>query len=318
MLGNLFITINQTDVEQIQSNPPEYHIQIITQNTDEHFWTLFQEGALKASKDLNIYVEFVPIAPRNVDTLVETAQKAIYSKVDGIALQPADYKDTQEVTKKALDAGIPVINYENDKYLIPELAVVGSNSYDIGYTAGSMVSPSTNGEANIAVILDEGSKQGDSEYKNMKVQGILDAISAYGMVNIAEVYTLDAGMFEAERLTNTILTEMKEINVIICTDEKSTPAVAQVLVDSNKVGDVKVIGYGTMSQTLNYIRKGVISGTVSPDAYEIGYQTVEQLYESIKGEAVSDSIYTELFTIDSSNVDQYNMESKERKDENIK
>ncbi|ROR31897.1 monosaccharide ABC transporter substrate-binding protein (CUT2 family) [Mobilisporobacter senegalensis] len=318
MLGNLFITINQTNVEQLPGNSPEYHIQIITQNTDEHFWTLFQEGALNASKDLNLYVEFVPIAPRNVDVLVETVQKAIYSKIDGIALQPADYIGTQEVTKKALDAGIPVINYENDKYLIPELAVVGSNSYDIGYTAGKMVSPATNGDANIAVILDEGSKQGDSEYKNMKVQGIIDAIAAYGRVNISEIYTLDAGMFEAERLTNTILTEKKDINVIICTDEKSTPAVAQVLVDSNKVGDVKVIGYGTMSQTLNYIRKGVIYGTVSPNAYEIGYQTVEQLYESIKGEAVSDSIYTELFTIDNSNVDQYNTESKERKDENIK
>lgn len=317
MLGNLFITMDQTNVEQAPSTPPDYHIQIITQSTDEHFWTLFQEGALKASKDLNLYVEFVPIPPRNVDALVETVQKAIYSKVDGIALQPVDYDETREVTNSALAAGIPVINYENDKYLIPEVSVVGSNSYDIGYTAGSMINPATKGQANIAVILDEGSNQGDSEYKNMKIQGILDAISSYGRMNLSEIYTLDSGMFEAERLTNTILTEKKEINVIMCTDEKSTPAVAQVLVDSNKVGDVKVIGYGTMSQTLNYIRKGVIYGTVSPDAYEIGYQTVEQLYESIKGEALSDSIYTELFTIDNSNVDQYNMESKERKDENI-
>lgn len=318
MLSNLYFTDNQTNVEQEPTNPPEYHIQIITQNTDEHFWTLFQEGALKASGDLNIYVEFVPIVPRNVEVLVETVQKAIYSQIDGIALQPADYEKTREVTNKALEAGIQIINYENDKYLIPEVAIVGSNSYDIGYTAGSMVSTAIKGEANIAVILDEGSNQGDSQYKNMKVQGIIDGISAYGKINISEVYTLDSGMFEAERLTDTIITEKKDINVIICTDEKSTPAVAQVLVDSNKVGDVKVIGYGTMSQTLNYIRKGVIYGTVCPNAYEIGYQTVEKLYESIKGEAVSDSVFTELFTIDNSNVDQYNMESKELKDEDNK
>lgn len=49
MLGNLLMTMNQFDIERKPSNPPEYHLQIITQNTDEHFWTLFQEGALSAS-----------------------------------------------------------------------------------------------------------------------------------------------------------------------------------------------------------------------------------------------------------------------------
>ena len=318
MLSNLFITMNQSDPEQEPDNPQSYHIQIITQNTDEHFWTLFQEGARKASKDFNLYAEFVPITPGNPTVLAETIEKAVYSKVDGIALQPADYEKTKAVINMALDSGIPVVNYENDKYLIKEIAAIGSNSYDIGYTAGSMVRPAVKGEANIAVILAAGSNQGDSQYKNMKVQGILDAISSYGKVNISEIYTLDPGMFEGERLANTILTEHKDINVILCTDEKSTPAVAQVLVDSNKVGDVKVIGYGTMPQTLNYIRKGVIYGTVCPDAYKIGYQTVEQLYNSIKKEAVSDSIYTETFTIDNTNVDQYNMENKEVKNENIR
>lgn len=305
MVGSLFLGVDQTDVTKVQGKTPEYHIQIITQNTDEHFWTLFQEGAQAAATDMNVYVEFVPIAPRNADALVDTVKKAIYSRVDGIAMQPADFEKTKKVTQDAINAGIAIVNYENDKYLISEVPEVGSNSYDVGYTAGAMVQPAVgSAEAKVAVILDEGNSQGDSQYKNMKVQGILDAISIYGKINLEDVYTLDAGMFEAERLTSSII-KKKNINVIICTDEKSTPAVAQVLVDSNKVGDIKIIGYGTMSQTLDYIKRGVIYGTVSPDAYGIGYQTVKQVYGSLKGEAVSDSNYTDLFTIDDSNIDKY-------------
>lgn len=312
MVGSVFVESNQMDIEEVPDKIPVYHMQVIIQNTDEHFWTQFKEGAMAASKDLEVYAEFVTIPPRNTTALTEAIDKAIYSQVDGIAFQPVDYERAEEATLKALSEGLAVVNYENDKYLIPEVSAVGSNSYDIGYTAGSMIVPAvgTDNPANIVVILDEGSSQGDSQYKNMKIQGLLDATSMYSKINLIETYTLDAGMFEAERLTNTIISSRKDVNVIICVDEKSTPAVAQVLVDRNKVGEIKVIGYGTMSQTLDYIRRGVIYGTVNPKAYEIGYQTVSQMFDSLRGVTISDSSYTEQFIIDKDNVEEYIMENK--------
>ena len=317
LFGSLFVNATQTDIDEEPSNPPEYHIQVVTQNTDEHFWTLFQEGAKEAGNNLNVYVEFVSIAPRDTDILIETVEMAIFSGVDGIAIQPGDVEKTSEVTQKALEAGIPMVNYENDKFLIPNVPVVGSNSYDIGMTAGNMIYPAAgDGITNVAVILDEGSAGGDSQFKNMKVQGIIDAIASFGKINVSEVYTLDSELFEAERLTRSIIEEETDVNVIICTDEKSTPGVAKVLVDNNKVGDIQVIGYGTMPQTLDYIKRGVIYGTVCPDAYEIGYQTIVQLYANISNKAVSDSSNTDLFIIDKNNIDEFQIENKEKQDEN--
>lgn len=317
MIASLFTTIDQPNADEGKSKPMEYHMQVIIPNTDEHFWTLFQEGAKDAALSLDVFVEFVSIAPRDVDGLVSAIEKSVFSKVDGIAFQPADNERTTEMTMKAIDYGIVVVNYENDKFLLPDLATVGSNSYDIGYTAGVMVGPAVGeGNANIAIILDESYNQGESQYKNMKVQGVIDAISKDESIQVSEVYTLDAGMFEAERLTNAILADENDINVIICTDEKSTPALAQVLVDNNAVGNIKVIGYGTMPQTLDYIKRGVIYGAVSPDAYNIGYQTVEQLYVRLKGNSISDSKYIELFTIDKSNVGEFIIENQEYTNEN--
>lgn len=317
MIVGLFTTIEQPNSQEENAKPSEHHIQVVIPNTDEHFWTLFQEGANDASLALNVFVEFVSIVPRDIDDLVSVVDKSLFSKVDGIAFQPADNERTMEATEKAIEQGIVVVNYENDKFLLPEVATVGSNSYDIGYTAGVMVRPAIGkGKANVVIILDESNSQGESQYKNMKVQGVIDAISKDDEIQLSEVYTLDSGMFEAERLTSSIISNENDINVIICTDEKNTPAVAQVLVDNNVVGNIKIIGYGTMSQTLDYIKRGVIYGTVSPDAYTIGYQTVEQLYTRIKGNSVSDSKYIELFTIDSSNVDDFVNEHQEYANEN--
>lgn len=312
MIGSLFTTIDQPNTGEDNNTPSKYHIQVVIPNTDEHFWTLFQEGAKDASFSLGVFVEFVPIMPRNVNDLVGTIEKSIYSEVDGIAFQPADNEKTMEAVEKAIKQGIAIVNYENDKFLLPEVAAVGSNSYEIGYTAGSMI-PSAigTGDANVVVILEEGDSQGDSQYRNMKIQGIIDAISSYDSIKLSEVYTLESGMFEAERLTNTIVSSGNNVNVIVCIDEKSTPAVAQVLVDNNMVGNIKVIGYGTMSQTLDYIKRRVIYGTVSPDAYTIGHQTVEELYARIRGNAISDAKDTELFIIDQSNVDKYIIENQE-------
>lgn len=317
MIGSLFTTIDRPNTQEGNSDPSKYHLQVVIPNTDEHFWTLFQEGAKDASLSLNVFVEFVSIIPRDVDALVSVIEKSIFSKVDGITFQPADNEKTMEAIMGAMEAGVVVVNYENDKFLLPEVATVGSNSYDIGYTAGVMVRPALgDGKANVAIILDESDNQRESQFKNMKVQGVLDAISSDNEIALSGVYTLDVGMFEAERLTNAIIADKNQINVIICTDEKSTPAVAQVLVDNNMVGNIRVIGYGTMPQTLDYIKRGVIYGAVSPDAYKIGYQTIEQLYTKIKGNSISDSKYIELFTIDSSNVEKHIIENQEYNNEN--
>jgi ribose transport system substrate-binding protein len=124
-------------------------------------------------------------------------------------------------------------------------------------------------------------------------------------MNLKSIYALKQDTFETEKVASAIIDEMDDVDLIICLDERSTPGVAQVLVDNNKVGDIRIVGYGIMPQTLDYIERGVIYGTVSPNAYEIGYYTVMQLVKQIEGEQISDYKNTELYTITSENVDEY-------------
>ena len=93
------------------------------------------------------------------------------------------------------------------------------------------------------------------------------------------------------------MADYPEVNQILCMEESITPGIAQSLVDNNQVGRIQLIGYGLTPQTVDYIRKGVIYGTVCPDAYEIGYESVRQLCRAMEGQQISDSISTDLYTL---------------------
>ena len=310
MLANLYLTVNDVSKDKQPIKSPKYHIQVITQNSDDHFWKMFKDGANSAGVNLNVYVEFVDISKRDVDNSIQAVERGIYADVDGIALQANDIEKTTAILKEASDNGLSVLTYENDLYNIPDVVSVGSNSYDIGFTAGTMGVKACNGVGNVAVIINDSSDK-DNQYKNIKVQGIMEAFSKYSNMNISQVYTLDTGVFEMEKLTSKILTNNPNVNLIICTDERNTPGVAQVLVDSNRVGDIKVIGYGEMPQTISYIERGVIYGTVCPDAYQIGYNTVSQLNSILEGETVSDSTNTDVYSVDEDNYKLYIENTKE-------
>ena len=122
----------------------------------------------------------------------------------------------------------------------------------------------------------------------------------------AQVYPVNVEHFEVEKSTNEILDERPDVDLILCTGETSTPGVAQVLLaDANRVGDICVIGYGAMPQTLDYIERGVIYGSVCPDAYQIGYQSVKQLCRMLDGETVSNSLNTSMYTVTADNLEEF-------------
>ncbi len=305
MLVNLYNTVDDVAAVHQPASQPEYHIQLVTQSSNEHFWTTFKKGALAAGEELSIYVEFVDIAQRDAAAAAEKVEKAIYAGVDAIALQAADLNTTSQVLQQAQQAGLAVLTFENDIFFIPNIATVGSNSYDIGFTAGTMGAAARGGRATVAVLIDDSGEEDENRYKNLKLQGLLDAFSAYEDIKIEDIYTLNAGRFEVERLTGKILEQTPQVDLIICTDERNTPGVAQTLVDANRVGDIAVIGYGAMPQTLNYIERGVIYGTITPAAFDIGYYTVAQLRLLLEGRQISDNLNTDIYTVTSQNLAEY-------------
>lgn len=304
MLVNLFVSFNEQTDTLIPNAEPLYHFVIITQDNNDPFWSRFKEGASDAGAKQNIFVEFVDVSHKDAALTEDVVERAILSDIDGIAFQPFDVEKSGEAFKKAQDAHVPVITFENDVFYLPDIPQVGSNSYEIGYTAGKMAVAASGGKAKIAVMANDPGVQDLKQYNNIRLQGLLEAISQYPEMSV-EQFTLNSKMFEVEKLTTSILTEHPEIDLILCSNGESSPGVAQVVIDSGLVGVIKIIGYGTMPQTMKYIEGGVMYGTIAADSYTMGLSLVNQLADQCNGKQINEVINTDIYTFTAENLDEY-------------
>lgn len=302
MFGQLFTKTNNGKNNVEDNVPPEYHVQVFIQDTNEYFWELFQEGVEDASQEYLIYPEFITLTKGDIKELENVVEMGVNAGVDGIALSAVDSTNTQKLIEYSENEGVRVVTYENDNYLMPNTSAVGTNSYSAGYMAGEMAIEASDRRAKAVLIIPDSSDDRDLQYKNMIVQGVLESFSKYSTIDLEHIMSIKSHLFEAEKVASTIINEYSDIDMIICMDERSTPGVAQSLVDNNLVGDIKLIGYGLMPQTIDYIEKGVIHGTIYPNAHQIGYEVISQLYKSLEGEQISDYINTDLYSIDAKNI----------------
>lgn len=308
MLGQLFWNIKS---QQPTTSPaaPDYHFQIIVEDTSPSFSSLLYQGAKRASNEENIYVEFITLEKWGTSSLTDTVKTGIYSNVDGIAMQCSDPSINKELHSLAKANNVELLIYESeDLQNQGNLPQVGSNTYSVGIKAGELAIESignSDESYNAVLILDTLSPSGTSQFRSMKNQGLIETLEDTPNIEMSQVYTLEDKPYAAERLIDKLLEDNDDINMIICLDDIATPLLAQRIVDKNLVGKVKVIGSGTHSKTISYIQRGVIYGVVNPDSYDIGYQIVTQLKLATDNQPVSDYTPVPLQSITKSNVNRF-------------
>lgn len=297
--------------EEVVDIPYDKHVQVVVKSSGEYFWKQFQEGALAAGKDNNTYVEFVPQTLMTNSELQRLLESGGCAGVDGIALQPLDLPQTNIVVDALKKEGIYLVTYESGAKLLPDVPTVGSNYFNTGTMAGHMAVEAVSSGARAVVLLNQSDTDEDAQQQNTIIQGMIDSTLKIAEFEIVQTIVIDPEKFEAESVIEELIRSKQPPDIIVCFDEKSTPAVAQAILDSGGVGEIKVIGYGAMPQTLDYIKRGVIYGSVFPDAYETGYKTVELLRNMIDEKQVSDYTNPTLHRIDKSNVEEYIMRQSE-------
>src|SRR5579871_4079130 len=116
-------------------------VYVIAPSLTDPFWITEQNGAKQAGTDFGVNVAFEATAQDTGDAgMIPLIQAAIAAKPAGIAI---DYtsKTMEAATKAALDAGIPVVLYNNNRFegenapsdkRILGLAFVGQNEANSG------------------------------------------------------------------------------------------------------------------------------------------------------------------------------------------
>ena len=218
-------------------------------------------------------------------TLEDVINMVIITEVDGVIFRLSDNALASAAIDKCKLEGIPVVAVGNDAPESMRDFYIGTNKFNLGRHAANLAIKAISGTGNIGIILGSEYRDEKAIATNNFVNGIQDIVTKTDGVTLKTIaYTKDV---RAELLMDEILDMNEPIDVLICTDPVDVNRIIRVLVDRNRVGDLKIVASGDTTDIIDGIQKKLIMASIVEDYAELGALSVYYLNQVIEGERVS-------------------------------
>lgn len=249
----------------------EYHFAVFLPDTSSQFFAQVAEGAREAALAERAALSFHPIGEGEADF-----ELARFTGVDGVIVYPhLEETAARAILEELNTEDIPVVLIEHSLSDDSPWPFVGTNNFDLGRKIGELISVPADRAGRIAVVYSDKSPAIKAE-KELLEMGI---VSALGGRLTAPISRKETGLnpLHGEELAYEILRGEPEITSIVFTDVNDTLAAAQVLIDLNLVGTVRIIGFGTEPPIPDYIEKGILAGSIVVNPRKVGSSAVKVL-----------------------------------------
>ena len=286
------------------------HFVLICEDSSAGFWNTVLEGAKSEGEKKNVYIESFG-EDLSVDySLEQRMEMAIAAKVDGIILEGNNSESLTGLVDKAGDAGIPVVTAMTDTKGTGRISYVGVSAYNLGQKYGNRLFQEPE-DKHILIVINEGAR---NDMEKAIYSGICETLDGSGSGNyrVENLIVSDGSSYVGEELIRNVLLDKKKLpDVIICLDQEMTESACRLLVDLNKVGKVKLMGYYESDDIRDAIQRGVLDSTVSVDARQVGEQSVGLLSEYLDTGYVSDYVTIDSALLTKENADTDHIEQEE-------
>ncbi|WP_084703852.1 substrate-binding domain-containing protein [Phaeacidiphilus oryzae] len=236
-------------------------------NVAVDYWNAGKVGFNKGLKDLGVKGQYLAPANGRLDqqlSLIQTIRGQGVSAFEVSAIDPTAIKAP---ISSANAAGVPVLAI--DSPLPPQdgaALYLGTPNYQAGYKAGEAMKAALGGKGQVVVLV--GSLTTSNAVQ--RIQGFQDALKGS---QVKVVNKLSDNMDSSKALSNaeTAIQTDASVNGLYGVYSYDGPAAATAVQSAGKTGAIKVISDDTDSQTLQFIKSGVIQATVVQEPYQQGY-----------------------------------------------
>jgi inositol transport system substrate-binding protein len=275
---------------------------------DDNFLTVLRNGMTdyaKTKSGVNLQIED---GQNDVNKQLSQIQNFIAQKVDAIIVNPVDTDATPQMTKLAVDAGIPLVfvnRMPSDSKLPEKVAFVGSNEADSGTLEMKEVCKLLGGKGDIVVIMGELSNQAARQ----RTQDVDDVIAKEPCTGIKIVQKQTANWDRTQAIdlmTNWITSGLKPAAVVSNNDEMAIGAI-QALKQAGLAGGKTIVGGVDATQDgLGAMKDGDLQVTVFQNAAGQGKGAVDTALALAKGEKIADPmVWVPFELVTPANMDTY-------------
>jgi ribose transport system substrate-binding protein len=261
-------------------------VALIMKSLANEFFKTMEEGA-KAHhaehKDLyNLHVVGIK-NETDVAEQINYVELMIAKGVDAIVIAPADSKALVPVCKRAVNAGIIVVNIDNkfDEQVLRENSVkipfVGPDNRKGAKLAGAYLAARLQAGDKVAII--EGAPNAFNGIQRKR--GFDDAMIGAG----ANVVSSQTGYWETDKaqpIASALVNEHPGLKAILCANDSMALGAAAAVKAAGKAGSVYVVGFDNIAAVRDLLKEGRVLCTVDQHADKLALYGIEYALEMLK------------------------------------
>ncbi len=258
-------------------------IALVMKSLANEFFKTMEEGA-KSHQQANIgKYELIVVGIRNEEDVAQQinyVETMIARKVQAIVIAPADSKSLIPVCKKAMDAGIVVVNIDNklDAEVLAasnlKIPFVGPDNCKGARIAGEYLATKLKPDDKVAII--EGVP---SAFNGIQRRlGFEDAMKAAKM----NIVSTQAGNWETQKshqVVSGILTSHADLKAVLCANDSMALGAVAAVKAANKSDQILVVGFDNIEAARMLLKEGKLLCTVDQHGDQLAVFGIEYALE---------------------------------------
>ena len=279
--------------EQLGHKPK---VGLVMKSLANQFFQQMDAGAKAFAAENEDLFEFQTVGmqdERDFAAQVSADENYITQQFDVIVIAPADSVAMVEPIKKALDAGIKVINIDValDADAMADagidLAFFGPDNRAGAKLAGDALGQAL-GEGGKVVIL-EGNPEADNA--NQRKAGFDDSVAEYGL-DLLDSRTAHWETEEANQLMTNFLTQYPDIQGVMAANDSMALGVVKALDAAGKTGEIQVVGFDNIPAVVPLVQDGQMLATIEQFGADMAKFGIEFALREMQGETFEGWIQT--------------------------
>lgn len=264
-------------------------VALVMKTLTNPFFIEMEKGARRAEKELGVSLQVRTAAQEtSIEQQIQIVNDLIASKVDAIVIAPGDSQSLVSTVKKAVDAGIKVVNIDNR---LDERAVQAAGMQPIpfisvdndagAYKVGKFLAESVTSPVKAAIL--EGIRSADNAHQRM--EGAKRALGENKNIRLVASETANWKIDEAYTVTKAIFAKNPDIQIVFAANDMMALGAVKYLQEKG-LTKTRVAGYDALGEAIAEIQAGRMVATVDQQAAEQGFQGVAAAVKLLKGEKV--------------------------------
>ncbi len=284
LLAGAFVLM-PTGCKKPEAGKPK--VALIMKSLANEFFKTMEEGARAHHKEHSEDYDLTVVGikdEQDVARQIDYVEMMMAQRADAIVIAPADSKALVPVCKRAMDAGIIVINIDNkfDETVLAEKGVqipfVGPDNRKGARLAGEYLAKKLKPGDNVAII--EGIPNAFNGVQ--RKLGFEDAMKAGGM-NIISSQSGYWEMARAEPIVSALVTEHADLKAVLCANDNMALGAISAIKTAGKTDDILVIGFDNITAVQRLLKEGKILCTVDQHGDKLAIYGIEYALEMLKG-----------------------------------